>query len=148
MDAVKSTFTETLQKGLIVRGIQLAEIKDPPDVIYVSPFFIGQLIDKPVIKSATNEETVPVQLFAESVEQRFLEQVVSETLNCALLDTSCLANVCGINWLQCYVDSLLTDANLQETYSGKLFKFGAGDMYQSLKEVNIPVSIDGLDVPI
>ena len=104
--------------------------------------------DKAVNKAATNQETVHVQLFAEGVEQCFLEQVVSETLNCALLYTGCSANVCGINWLQCYVDSLPTDADLQETYSSKVFKFGAGDTYQSLKQVNIPVSIAGMDARI
>ena len=41
-----------------------------------------------------------------------------------------------------------TDADLQETYSGKVFKFGAGDTYQSLKQVNIPVSIAGMDACI
>ena len=96
VDTVEVTFIEALQKSLILTGIQLAEMEDPTDVIYVSPFFIGQLIasDKPVNKAATNQETVHVQLFAEGVEQCFLEQVVLETLNCALLDTSCSANVC------------------------------------------------------
>ena len=84
-------------------------------------FSLGNVIidcpDKPVNKSATNKETVHVQLFAKGVEQCFLEQVVSETLNCALLDTGCSANVCSINWLQCYVDILPTDTDLQETYA-------------------------------
>ena len=71
-----------------------------------------------------------------------------ETLNCALLDTGCSANVCGTNWLQCYADSLPIDAGLQETYSGEVFKFGAGDTYQLLMQVNIPVSIDGMDARI
>ena len=44
VDAVEATFIEALQKSLILTGIQLAEMKDPPDVIYVSSFFIGQLI--------------------------------------------------------------------------------------------------------
>ena len=73
---------------------------------------------------------------------------MSETLNCALCNTCCSANVCGINWLQCYVDSLPINAGLQETYSGKVFKFGAGDTYQSLKQVDIPVSIAGMDARI
>ena len=95
-----------------------------------------------------NEKTAHVQLFDESVEQFFLVQVVSETLNCAFLDTSCSANICGINWRQCYVDVLPTNTDLQETYSGKVFKFGAGDAYQSLKPVNIPVSIASMDACI
>ena len=52
--------------------------------------------------------------------------------------------MCGINWLQCYVNSLLTDTDLQETYSGKVFRYGARDTSQSLKQVNIPVSIAGI----
>ena len=56
--------------------------------------------------------------------------------------------MCGINWLQCHADSLPADTNLQETYSGNVFRFGAGDTYQSLKEVNIPVSIAGMDARI
>ena len=44
VDPVKMVFIETLQKSLILTGIQLAEMEGPPDVIYVSPIFIGQLI--------------------------------------------------------------------------------------------------------
>ena len=44
VDAVEVTFIEALQKSLILTGIQLAKMEDPPDVIYVSSFFIGQLI--------------------------------------------------------------------------------------------------------
>ena len=44
VDTVEVTFIEALKKSLILTGIQLAELEDPPDVIYVSPFFIGQLI--------------------------------------------------------------------------------------------------------
>ena len=56
--------------------------------------------------------------------------------------------MCGINCLQCYADSLPTDADLHETYSGKVLKFGAGDKYQSLKQVNIPVNIAGMDADV
>ena len=59
--------------------------------------------------------------------------------------------MCGINWLQCHVDLLPTDTDLQETYSGKIFKFVGGDTYQSLKQVNtgiLTISIAGLNALI
>ena len=43
-DAVEVAFIEALQKSLILTGIQLAKMEGPLDVIFVSPFFIGQLI--------------------------------------------------------------------------------------------------------
>ena len=45
-------------------------------------------------------EQVHVQLYTS--EQCFLEQFVSESLNCALLDSGCSSTVRGKNWLQCY----------------------------------------------
>ena len=124
-------------KNLIAREIQLVEMEDRPNVIYISPFFTGQY--KPVDKSARNKETAHVQLSAEGVEQCFLEQVVSESLNSALLDTGCSANACGINWLQCYVDShcLLT----------LIFRKHTVVRFSNL-EVNNPVSIAGMDACI
>ena len=63
------------------------------------------------------------------------------TLNCALIDTGCSATVCGKSWLQCYVDTLPENTILEECQSGKVFKFGAGKAYPSIKQVNIPVHI-------
>ena len=82
-----------------------------------------------------------VQYFTKEIEQCFLKQVVSETLNCALIDTGCSATVCGKNWLQCYVDTLPENTILEEHHSGKVFRFGAGKAYPSIKQVNIPVHI-------
>ena len=56
--------------------------------------------------------------------------------------------VVSIRYNAMHVDSLPTDADLQETYSCKVFKFGAGDTYQSLKQVKLPVSIAGMDARI
>ena len=96
----------------------------------------------PEIDSVSEE--VHVQLYTKGVSQCFLEQVVSESLNCALLDTGCTATVCGINWLQCYKDSLSPGVVLQENFSDKKFKFGDGSVYPSLKQVNLIVDIGGL----
>ena len=46
VDAVEVAFIDALQKTLILTGIQPAEMEHLPDVIYVSPFFTGQLISK------------------------------------------------------------------------------------------------------
>ena len=63
-------------------------------------------------KPAFHEHSV--QYFTKEIEQCFLEQVVSETLNCALIDTECSATVWGKNWLQCYVDTLPENTILEE----------------------------------
>ena len=55
-------------------------------------------------KTAFQEHSV--QYFSKEIEQCFLKQVVSETLNCPLIDTGCSATVGGKNWFQCYVDTL------------------------------------------
>ena len=91
-------------------------------------------------------EQVHVQLY--SSEQCFLEQIVSESLNCALLDFGCSSTVCGKNWLQCYTDTLPDGVDLQEKSSGKSFRFGPGRSFVSLKQVNIPVNIGGMQARI
>ena len=67
-----------------------------------------------------------------------------ETLNCALVDTGCSANVCGANWLKCYMDTIPMNIVVPETQSGKRFTFGDGKTYHSVKQVNIPVHIGGV----
>ena len=106
--------------------------------------FKGDCPDKDVIPRGS--EQVHFQLY--SNEQCFLEQVVSESLNCALLDCGCSSTVCGKNWLQCYLDTLPEGVDLQERSSTKSFKFGPGQSYVSLKQVNIPVDIGGLPAKI
>ena len=70
--------------------------------------------------------------------------MVSESLNCALLDSGCSSTVCGKNWLSCYIDTLPENVDLQVTQSNKSFKFGPGQQYNSLKQVNLPVNINGM----
>ena len=82
-----------------------------------------------------------VQYFTKEIEQCFLEQVASETLNCALIDTGCSVTVCGKNWFQCYADTLAENTILEEHHSGKIFRFGAGKAHPSIKQVNISVHI-------
>ena len=97
---------------------------------------------KPVSKE------VHISYLTEQVEQCFLEQEVSETLNCAVVDSGCTSNVVGINWLHCYLDTFPSNITLQERQSGKTFRFGPSKSYPSLKQVIIPANIDDIEVEI
>jgi hypothetical protein len=74
----------------------------------------------------------------------FLEQLVSETLNSAIVDSGCNKTVCGQNWLKCFVDSLPPDVDLQEGPSSNSFQFGPSPVYKATKQVNLPVNIGGI----
>ena len=81
-----------------------------------------------------------ISYLTEQVEQCFLEQEVSEALNCAVVDSGCTSNVVGINWLHCYLDILPSNITLQERQSGKTFRFGPSKSYPPLKQVIIPAN--------
>ena len=93
---------------------------------------------KPVAKE------VHISYLTEQVEQCFLEQEVSEALNCAVVDSGCTSNVVGINWLHCYLDTLPSNITLQERPSWKTFWFGPSKSYPSLKQVIILANIDDI----
>ena len=88
---------------------------------------------KPVTKEVHNS------YLTEQVEQCFLEQEVSEALNCAVVDSGCASNVVGINWLHCYLDTLPRNITLQERQSGKTFRFGLSKSYPSLNPLRAAV---------
>ena len=73
---------------------------------------------------------------------------MSESLNCALLDSGCSSTVCGKNWLQCYTDTLPDGVDPQEKSSGKSSRFGPGRSFVSLKQINIPVNIGDVQARI
>ena len=52
------------------------------------------------------KEVETVQFFTKELELTFLEQFVSETLNCAIVDSGCPHSVAGSNWLKCFMDTL------------------------------------------
>ena len=56
-------------------------------------------------KKDINLQSLKIQLYTQEsdVELCFLEQMVSETLSCAVIDPGCPSNVCGINWLKCFL---------------------------------------------
>ena len=96
-------------------------------------------------KRELSMSALKIQLFTQEsgVELCFLEQMVSETLSCAVIDPGCPSNVCGKNWLKCYLDSLPNQDDVTETPSKKSYQFGPSKVYHSLKKVNIPIVIGG-----
>ena len=97
-------------------------------------------------KSVTKE--VHISYLTEQVKQCFLEQEVSEALNCAVIDSGCTSNVICINWLHCCLDTLPSNTDLQESQSGKTFQFGSSKSYPSLKQVIIPANINDIELEI
>ncbi len=73
-----------------------------------------------------------------------------EAKNCAVLDTACTSTVCGQQWFQCYLSTLpdVELAKIQQKKGQKVFKFGGGEVLQSVMFCELPCNIAGKDVII
>ena len=109
--------------------------------------FAKECPDNPINKTKSGQQ-LQMQLFTKETELCFLEQFVSETLNCAIVDSGCAFNVCEKNWLKRFTDTLPTQVNLHEKPSTKSFKFGPSKTYESINQVNIPVNFGGIQAYI
>ena len=89
-----------------------------------------------------------IQYLAENFEQCFLEQEVSESLNCAVVDSGCTKNVVGANWLKCFLDTLPPTFQLQTMKSNNVFRFGPSKSYLSTHQVSIPANIGDMNINI
>ena len=92
--------------------------------------------------NASSGNTI-VQFFTKEIKLTFLEQFVSETLNCAIVDSGCPHTVAGKNWMQCYMDTLPESVILEQHESKNQFKFGDvnSPVYPSPTRYNLPVTI-------
>ena len=74
-------------------------------------------------------------------------KLFTDALYYAVLDSGCTDTVCGEEWLSSFMQSLSPEARktVKEYPSEKLFRFGDGDIYKSIKKVVLPVNIGGLD---
>ena len=72
-----------------------------------------------------------------------LKILVSKSFNSAILDSACSSTVCGVDWLNCYLETLTQDklAKVKEYKSITYFKFGGGRKLKSIKKVTIPCKI-------
>ena len=69
--------------------------------------------------------------------------VLYETYGCGILDSGCSKSVCGVQWLNAYLDSL-SDDELKEVryeHSDAQFKFGNPNIYKSIHKVVFPAEI-------
>ena len=76
--------------------------------------------------------------------------LVSESLNCALLDSGASKNVCGQKWLDVYLDSLSDSekGKISSTKSGSLFRFGDGNKVESTQIITLPATLAGHNISI
>lgn len=79
-----------------------------------------------------------------------MRNLVGDTFNCAILDSACSSTVCGVDWLQSYLDSLPDDKRVKvhEEKSKATFKFGDGVVVSSLKKVTFPCVLAGFHCKI
>ena len=73
-----------------------------------------------------------------------------ETFGCGILDSGCSKNVCGVGWLDSYLD-MLSDEDLKRVKyeeSDATFKFGNPTIYSSIYQVTFPGKIGSKDVDI
>ena len=71
--------------------------------------------------------------------------LLSESLNCAILDSGCSSTVAGHHWMQCYLDSL-TSEEMKEVVrkpGSTVFQFGGGEKLRSTENITIPCQIGG-----
>ena len=82
------------------------------------------------------------------ITKQHMKAFVSESFSAAILDSGATATVAGKMWLECYIDSLQDEQNDMITYkeSTNSFKFGSGEVFQSMYKVKIPAIIGSHEV--
>ena len=80
-----------------------------------------------------------------TIEKKDTRKIMVDSLNCAVLDSACSSTVCGLNWLNCFLDTLsVVDLKrVVEEESSTSFKFGDGSVIKSLKRVIFPAVLAG-----
>ena len=76
-----------------------------------------------------------------------LKSLLDESRGCAIIDSGCATTVCGIEWVNAYVDTLCDEdrESIREEPSNEKFTFGDGNTVKSVKKMHIPCWIQGLD---
>ena len=91
--------------------------------------------------STGNIEEVNIIFMTQNSDQPVdTNTLVGETLGCMVLNSGTTSIVSGLNWYNCFLDTL-TDSvrnNLKVTKGSKVFKFGSGNRLASVKRVVLP----------
>ena len=76
--------------------------------------------------------------------------LLGQTIGAVILDSGCSKTVCGITWLNCFMDTLPEQArdNMKVLKGTNKFKFGNGEELPSIKEVTLPCVIGDVRVDI
>ena len=79
-----------------------------------------------------------------------ITQLGIEAQNCAVLDSACNSTVCGIDWLENYLNSLnqVDKKKIKQKVGQRTFKFGGGERLKSKAEYSIPAVVAGKEVTI
>ena len=72
-----------------------------------------------------------------------MEGLVGECFGKALLDSGCTKTVCGVTWMDAFLDTLNDDEKklVETSYSDTKFKFGDGIETKSIKLMKIPATL-------
>ena len=79
------------------------------------------------------------------------EILTMESKNSAIIDTACSRTVCGVKWLERYIDEMNkcgVEFKISESTSCKPFRFGDGNVVNSFKKVVIPAKIGSVSCGI
>ena len=76
-----------------------------------------------------------------------LKSLLEESKGCAIIDSGCATTVCGVEWVNAFMDTLCDEErkSIREEPSKEKFTFGDGNTVESLKKLHIPCWIQGLD---
>ena len=69
--------------------------------------------------------------------------LMSETFNCALLDSGASKTVCGLDWFNIYLESLIENEKNYVSYNNSfsIYKFGSGKSVNAIFAAKIPIYI-------
>ena len=96
-----------------------------------------------------SEETEMI-LVATKVCETDMRELSMETVGHAVLDSGCSQTVCGVEWLESFLDTLNDKEKEMVIYenSNSVFKFGDGKLWNSIKSAVLPVELAGKNVKI
>ena len=101
--------------------------------------------------STGNIEEVNIIFMAQNSDQPVdTNTLVGETLGRMVLDSGTTSTVSGLNWYNCFLDTLPDSVrnNLKVTKGSKVFKFGSGNKLASVKRVVLLCIVAGFRVDI
>ena len=92
------------------------------------------------LDDSTDDNHVKLSLFTDDLYNCYIAKFVGETLKHAVLDGGCTKNVCGVSWLESYLETLseVDKKKVAECSSDSKFKFGDGKTADSITSPYIP----------